>query len=209
MNSHHRLKKKHFVPLALSWSHIGVAYRVTPWPEARFERRYGDEWIPALVPDAAMASAAQSCGPLEWRPYLEFVPTDVREFLLKFSFMRMEALQVAARCPALVTVLAETPALTGFVASHVSLRGTEQPSWCEINAVFERGEIFSVLEWLGLPASRQTMTILGNITEPDLPKRFLEPLRSLLWEPQAIFALQRVPALNDRQLARFCHALAA
>jgi hypothetical protein len=209
MNSIHRQRKKCVVPLALTWSHIGVTYRVTPWPEARFERRYGDEWIPTTMSEAAMASAAQSCGPIEWRPFLDFVPAEVREFILSFSFMRMEALQVVARCPALLPSLTATPALTAFLAAHVSLRGTELPSWGEINAVFERGDIFAVLEWLGLPASRQTLAILRNITEPDLPKRFLEPLRTMLWEPQAIFALQRATAIDDRQLAQYCHALAA
>ena len=35
------------------------------------------------------------------------------------------------------------------------------------------------------------------------------PLRTLLWEPRTIFALQRLTAITDRQLARYCHALAA
>ena len=63
--------------------------------------------------------------------------------------------------------------------------------------------------WLGLPASRQTLTILRNISDRDVAKRFLEPLRSMLWEPRSIFALQRVPEITDRYLARACHALAA
>jgi hypothetical protein len=121
----------------------------------------------------------------------------------------MEALQVIARCPALLPELAETPALTAFLAAHVSLRGTPAPGWEEINAVYERSGIFGVLEWLGLPASRQTLAILRNIEEAELPKRFLEPLRTMLWEPRTIFALQRLPAITDRQLARHCHALAA
>jgi hypothetical protein len=121
----------------------------------------------------------------------------------------MEALQVAARCPALVETLVETPALTAFVASHVSLRGTSEACWEEITAVHERAGVFGVLEWMGLPASRQTLTILRAIVQPDLPKRFLETLRSLLWEPTAAFALQRMPSITDRQLAQTCHALAA
>jgi len=31
----------------------------------------------------------------------------------------------------------------------------------------------------------------------------------LLWEPTAIFALQRMPAITDRMLAQTVHALAA
>ena len=73
----------------------------------------------------------------------------------------------------------------------------------------ERSGVFGVLEWLGLPASRQTLGILRSVVEPDLPRRLLEPLRTVLWEPRTIFALQRLPALTDRHLARFCHALAA
>jgi len=208
MNSLRRTKKC-LVPLALAWSHAGVPYRVTAWPEVHFERLYGTDWIPATPSEDALASATQTLGPLEWRPYLEFVTADVREFLARFSFARMEALQVAARCPALLPALAETPALTAFVAAHVGLRGTTAPCWPEIGAVHEREGVFGVLQWLGLPASRQTLAILRNVEEPDLPKRFLAPLRTLLWEPRTIFALQRLPAITDRQLARYCHALAA
>ena len=202
-------RKKCYVPLALTWSHGGVPWRVTPWPEVRFESRYGDEWIPATPNDDVLASAAQSCGPLGWQPYLEFVPAEVREFLGRFAFARMEALQVVARCPALLRTLGETPSLTAYLAAHTHLRGAAEPCWAEIGAVHERSGIFGLLEWLGLPASRQTIAILRNIVEPDLPRRFLEPLRSLLWEPTSIFALQRLPAITDRQLARYCHALAA
>jgi hypothetical protein len=208
MNSSSR-QKKCFVPLALTWSHSGVTYRVTAWPEVRFERQYGDDWIVAIPTEDVFASAARSVGTPEWRPYLEFVPSEVREFITRFSFARLEALQVAARCPALVAELTEFPALTSFLSSHVGLRGTSAPRWEEINAVHERSGMFGVLEWLGLPASRQTLNILRKVVEPDLPKRFLEPLRTLLWEPRSIFAMQRNSTLTDRQLARYCHALAA
>jgi len=209
MKSPSRSKKKCFVPLALTWSHCGVLHRVTPWPEARFERLYGEDWITTSPTEDVLASAAQSCGAEEWRPYLEFVPGAVRDFLARFSYARMEALQVVARCPAILTVLEETPALTAYMASHVTLRGTSEPCWDEIGAVHERSGVYGLLEWLGLPASRQTLAILGNVVEPDLPKRLLEPLRSLLWEPTAIFALQRLPAITDRDLAQTWHALAA
>ncbi len=201
--------KKFALPLALTWSHLGVAYRVTPWPEVQFERCYGEEWIATSPSEDVLASAAQTCGALEWRSYLEFIPADVREYLVQFSFTRMEALQVIARCPALLTELAATPALTAFVAAHESLRGTSRPGWDEINAVYERSSVFGLLEWLGLPASRQTLAILGNVVDPDVPKRFLDPLRTLLWEPRTLFALQQMPVITDRLLARACHALAA
>ena len=209
MNLTRRPKKKCFVPLALTWTHCGVHYRVSPWPEVRFETLFGEDWIATSPTEDALSSAAQTFLPQDWNPYLEFVPAEVREFLECFSFGRMDALQVAARCPSLLSTLGETPALTSFVAAHTRLRGTAEACWSEIGAVFERSGVFGLLEWLGLPASRQTLAILGNVVEPELPKRFLEPLRTLLWEPTAIFALQRMPAITDRMLAQTVHALAA
>ena len=209
MNLPRRAKKKCFVPLALTWSHCGVAYRVSPWPEVRFECLYGEDWIATSPTEDVLSSATQAISLQDWSPYLEFVPADVRQFLQRFTFGRMDALQVVARCPSLLERIAETPALTSFLASHVSLRGTAEACWEEISAVHERSGIFGVLEWMGLPASRQTLVILGNMVEPDLPKRFLEPLRSLMWEPTAIFALQRMPAITDRMLAQTVNALAA
>jgi hypothetical protein len=209
MNPSRHLKKKTLVPLALSWSHCGISYRVTPWPEVRFERLYGDEWIVTAPSSDVLASAAQTCGVAEWRPYLEFVPADVRAFLESFTLMRMDALQVVARCQALLPALVETPALTGYIAAHQALRGAAAACWDEINAIYERSDIYGLLEWLGLPASRQTLGILHQVEEPALARRFLEPLRSMLWEPRSIFALQRMPSITDRQLARTVHALAA
>ena len=48
-----------------------------------------------------------------------------------------------------------------------------------------------------------------ELVDPDVPKRLLGPLRSLLWEPGATQALQRVTEITDRKLAHYCHALAA
>ena len=198
-----------YVPLALTWSHSGVLFRVTHWPDVQFERLYGTEWI-ALAPSAeSLATAAKTLTAADWQPYLEFVPAAVREFIAPFAFARLEALQVAARCPALVAELAETPALTAFVSAHVELRGTAAPRWSEINAVHDRNGIFGVLEWLGLPASRQTLAILKNVVQPNLPRRFLEPLRQMLWQPQVTSTLPRDSALTDRQLSRYLHVLAA
>ncbi|MCF7759501.1 MAG: hypothetical protein K9M98_03265 [Cephaloticoccus sp.] len=195
---------KNLLPIALTWAHYGELHRVTPWPEVRFERLYGDDWI-EITPDHELLEAASlACRNRDWRPYLEFVPADVRTFLAGFSFNRMEALQVCARCPSLLIDLIATPALTAFLSDHVGLRGGATASWAEIVAVHERNGIFGLLEWLGLPASRQTLTILAHLESPDLPKRFLEPLRTQLWEPRTIFALQRMPAITDRLLASFC-----
>jgi hypothetical protein len=193
-------------PLVLAWSHYGAAYRVTPWPEVQLERCYGNEWIPVAASADVLAAAACVLNEQNWKPYLEFVPAGVREYLTRFKLTRMEALLVAARCPALLAELADTPALTAFVAAHADLRGTPGQVWAEINAVYERSAIFGLLEWLGLPSSRQTLTVLRNLSDPDVPKRFLGPLRALLWEPRSIFTLQRTPAITDRQLARYCHS---
>jgi len=198
------------LPVSLKWSHYGDLHRVTPWPEVRFERLYGEDWIAVEPTTELLEAASLECRKQDWRPFLEFVPGDVRTFLAGFAYNRMEALLVAARCPRLMEDLVRAPALTAFLANHTGLRGGGHAAWDEINAVHGRSGIFGVLEWLGLPASRQTLRILAHLESPDLPKRFLEPLRSQLWEPQTIFALQRSRAITDRQLAGFCrHAAAA
>lgn len=205
-----RRPQKNTLPVSLTWSHYGDLHRVTPWPEVRFERLYGEEWIAVEPTTELLEAASLECRKRDWRPFLEFVPGDVRTFLAGFAYNRMEALLVAARCPRLMEDLVQAPALTAFLANHTALRGGGHAAWEEISAVHERSGIYGVLEWLGLPASRQTLRILAHLESPDLPKRFLEPLRSQLWEPQTIFALQRSRAITDRQLAGFCrHAAAA
>lgn len=200
---------KVLVPIALIWSHCGVSYRVTPWPDVQFEKLYGEDWVPVEPSESVLASAAQSCEPRAWKAYLEFVPAEVRMFIDQFRFARMPALLVAARCPDLLANLAETPALTLFLATHVSLRGTAGARWEEIRAVYEREGIFGVLQWLGLPSSRQTLAILRNVAAPDLPRKLLEPLRAALWEPETLWALSHSPVLTDARLEKACHALAA
>lgn len=198
--------RKCLVPLPLSWTHAGVAYRVTPWPEVQFECRYGSEWVP-LTPAADVLGAARP-GAGAWRAYLEFVPADVREFVARFRSNRLAAIEVAAHCPELVGALTETPALTSFVAAHAALRGTDGPRWRELNAVFERSGVFGVLEWLGLPATKQALAILNNLIAADLPPSLLVPLRTLLWRPQGIFALAQLPVITERDVGDAC-ALAA
>ena len=113
----------------------------------------------------------------------------------------MPALAVIVHCPGLFETLVETPALTAFLAAHQGLRGGHHSGWSEIEAVYERGGVFGLLQWLGLPASRQTLAILRNIADPDLPRRLLEPLRSALWEPEVIWALSHELALTDEEMA--------
>ncbi|MBL9186866.1 MAG: hypothetical protein JNK23_05265 [Opitutaceae bacterium] len=195
---------------ALAWIHDGFRHRATIWPEVKFEREIAPgEWIEDEGSEAMLASAALGVGAAAWRTWLEFAPAEVRDFLHGFGHGRMAALQVIVRCPALLPDLAETPALTVFLATHRSLRGGGAAAWTEISAIHEREGIFGVLQWLGLPASRQTLAILRQVADPDLPRRLLEPLRAALWEPEAIWALSHAPALTDERIAAACHALAA
>lgn len=147
--------------------------------------------------------------PARWRRYLEFVPAEVAAFLGRFAFSRMSALFAMTRCPELAGELTRSPALVAFLVAHRGLRGGENEAWGEIAAVFERDGIFGLLQWLGLPASRQTLEVLRRVADPDLPRRLLEPLRTALWEPEVLWSLGRGGIVSDEQLARACHALAA
>ncbi len=194
----------------LAWVHDGVRHRVGVWPEVQFEREVTPgEWRAEEPTEGAFASATLGVSAAAWRHYLDFVPLAERAFLEKFQFGRMAALHVLVRCPEMLSALSETPALTTFLAVHRSLRGGGTEGWAEIAVIFDREGIFGVLQWLGLPASRQTFGILQHIADPDLPRRLLEPLRTALWEPETIWALAHSPVLSDEQLARACHALAA
>jgi hypothetical protein len=195
--------------VALRWSHHGIACRVTPWPDARFQRRLGAVWRAAEPDEASLASAAAVITVGAWQRYLEFVPPAERALLVRFRAGRIAALQVITRCPEVAAALTEIPALVAFLAAHQTLRGEASSRWTEINAVFERSGLYGLLEWLGLPASRQTLAILQQVSDPDLPLRVLEPLRTSLWEPETIWALQHEPAITSRQLERYCQALAA
>lgn len=193
----------------LAWSYGGLPHRVTTWPDVRFERREADGWTVIEPDEAIFAAAAVRLNEGNWNCFLEFFPAAIRDFLRVFKYGRIAALQVASECPALLPALMETPALTPFLSAHARLRGTGDARWVEISAVHERSGIFGLLEWLGLPASRQTLAALRNVLDPDLPRRLIEPLRAVLWEPETVVILQRSPRLTDRQLTRFCHPLAA
>jgi hypothetical protein len=197
-------------PLELSWSHFGTRWRATLGPDVRFERATDrGAWSPAEPTEDVIASGAVAMDDGGWRRYSEFLSAEERAFLGKFHFGRLGALQVITHCPALLAELVETPALTAYLANHASLRGEAGSRWDEIAAIFERSRIFGVLEWLGLPASRQTLAILQQITDADLPRRLLEPLRMNLWEPEGIWRLRHAGPMTDRQLTRRCQALAA
>jgi hypothetical protein len=201
--------KKFLVPLALTWTHAGIFFRLTPWPDVRCERLYGEDWIAVEPSEDALASAEQTFSTRELNAHLEFAPAEVRAFLAPFRFGRVAALIVAARCPSLLVDLAEVPALTPFLAAHRALRGTSDARWAEIAVVHEREGLYGVLRWLGLPDSRQTLAILRNVAAPDIARKLLEPLRSALWEPEAVWQLSHTPVLTDATLGATCHALAA
>lgn len=200
---------RHALPVELSWTHCGNLFRISVWPEVSCEKRSGDNWERVELDSSLMASAAVVLDKTAWNAYLEYVPFEERAFIEQFRYGRLAALWVLTKCSGLIAALAEAPALTSFIAAHMELRGTSGPRWSEIAVVYERGGIFGLLEWLGLPASRQTLVVLRNLLDPDIPQRLLEPLRMSLWEPAILTALQKSDRLTDRDLARCCHALAA
>jgi hypothetical protein len=178
-----RFRSPTTVPFHLTWSHGGVLRRVRPWPAVRFERQCGAAWRDDDPTEDSLAAAAAAISPRAWGEFLEYLPAPQRAFLERFRCGRIAALQVLARCPDVAGDLYATPALACFLAAHQSLRGGLSAQWREINAIHERGGVFGLLEWLGLPALRRTLACLQQVADPDLPLRFLEPLRARLWEP--------------------------
>lgn len=193
----------------LTWSHVGGLYRMTAWPEVKLERLIGEHWLESAAGEEMLGSGMLQIDAGAWRRYLEFMPAAERAFVERFRYGRLGAVLIVARCPQVLADLDQTPALVSFLAAHASLRGTASPRWDEVAAVYERNGVFGLLEWLGLPASRETLSVLRNLIDPDVPRHLLEPLRALLWRPSAALMLQRTPGLTDRQLARYCDALAA
>ena len=193
----------------LRWLYAGSSWRVTAWPDASFQRRADETWVEDIPEELCLASAARTLTAEDWSRFLDYLPGPERGLLERFQFGRLATLQLLARCPGLLSDLQETPALAPFLTHHRFLRGSERFRWGEVSAVHERGGLYSLLEWLGLPASPQTLRVLRNVADPDLPWRLLEPLRTTLWEPKALFVLQKSSSLDDRKLTRLCHALAA
>jgi len=209
MNMKTASKKLLSSSVELIWSHYGERYRVDN--DLNFYRETDSGWA-AWQPDPASAifsSAADAISETRWAAFLEFVPVAQRRLLDQFDVGRASVLAVVALCPELVSDLLTTPALAPFVAEHTRLRGTGETRWEEIAAVHGRGGIYALLEWLGLPASRQTLTILEKITEPDLARRLLEPIRAAFWEPETIWLLQHTSSLTERVLSHHCECIAA
>jgi len=168
------------------------------------EKNYGGEWIPIRPSAELLEVASLELGRrgrnTHWDAYLDFVPQPEREFVASFEFNRVSALFAAAHCPALLPELRRTPALTVFLAEQFELRNTGEATWAQLNAVYERADIWGVLEWLGLPATAHTLRALGELNAPDLPRRFLEPLRTQLWQekPQALSFCERLAGRSPR-----------
>lgn len=171
------------LPGQLVWKRGHLTHRVTAWPELAFETLKRQTWH-RLHPDPSSRgfhAHAALIDDAQWRDFLDYLPLPRRELVQLFQSGRLAALVVSTHCPTLVDSLLQTPALLPFVAHHTAIRGTSLPAWPEINAVHERGGLFALLEWLGLPASRLTLARLGEITQPDLPPHSLESLRRQLW----------------------------
>ncbi len=204
-------RSKSRTPVQIIWSHLGLPYRVTAWPEVQFEVFRDDRWI-SFDPNPAsevFAAAANQIPESAWARYLDFIPAIERRLLERFKFQRLAALATITRCPELIADLQDAPALVGFVAAHAELRGTPLARWTELNAINERSGIYGVMEWLGLPASRRTLDALAELSDVDLPKRLLTRMREALWNPIAGEFLHHVAPHNDRELAMSCETLAA
>jgi hypothetical protein len=205
----------------LTWYHNGIPHHVriassggfaSSADLVAFERQTDSGQWEAFSPDPmseCFMSAAMMLTDEVWGEFARQLPAQVQDFLSLFKFERLEALAVISQSPELLADLDQWPALTLFLAAHVTLRGTEGARWTEISAVFGRAGLFGVLEWLGLPASPQTLAVLGRIVDPELPRYLLSPIRAALWEPESLFLLQRSETLTERDLAIRCHPLAA
>ncbi len=174
-------------PVALSpdllWHHLGRGYRITIWPEVAFEKEMAPGLWRPFTPDPrgdVFCTGAVMLNRRRWKPYLEFCPVSWQNLIEQFSFHRLHALTALAHCPALQEDMEERPILALLVAAHAELRGGA-PEWGELNAVRERGTLYSVLEWLGLPSTDDALAQLEEV-DPDIPMRELRCVRELLWQ---------------------------
>jgi hypothetical protein len=168
---------------ALLWHHLGKGYRISIWPEVAFEKEITPGLWRPFTPDPrgdVFSAGAVMLDRRRWKPYLEFCPASWRELIEKFSFHRLHALTALALCPALQEDFEDSPILALLAASHAELRGSP-PEWGELNAVRERGNVYAVMEWLGLPSTREALEQLQQI-DLDLPLRDLRRIREVLWQ---------------------------
>ncbi len=167
----------------LIWHHLGKAYRVSIWPEVAFEQEISQGLWRPFTPDPrsdVFCAGAVMLDRRRWKPYLEFCPSSWTELIERFSFHRLHALTALAFCPALQEDFETSPILALLAAAHAELRGSA-PEWGEINAVREHGNIYAVMEWLGLPSTKEALEQLQHI-DLDIPLRDLRQVRELLWK---------------------------
>lgn len=187
----------------LVWHHLGQTHRVTIWPEVAFEKEISPGLWRPYTPDPcgdAFTSGAVMLDKRRWKLFLEFFPTTWTRFIERFSFHRLHALAALAYAPALHEAFEETPLLALLVATHAKLRGVAGTQWGELNAVCERGSVFGVLEWLGLPSTRACLDQLVLI-DPDIPVRDLGRVREMLWQQHDAAARSRVESHHGIALA--------
>jgi hypothetical protein len=187
----------------LVWHHLGQAHRVTIWPEVAFEKEISvGLWRP-YTPDPssdAFISGAVMLDKRRWKLFLEFFPVAWTRFVERFSFHRLHALAALAYAPRLQEEFETTPVLALLVATHAKLRGVAGTQWGELNAVSERGSVFAVLEWLGLPSTRACLDQLVLI-DPDVPVRDLGRVREMLWQQHDAAVRARVESHHGIPLA--------
>ena len=167
----------------LIWHHMGKGYRVSIWPEVAFEKEISQGLWRSYTPDPrgdVFCAGAVMLDRRRWKPYLEFCPQSWVSLIEKFSFHRLHALTALALCPALQEDFEDSPILALLAASHADLRGSA-PEWGELNAVREHGNVYSVMEWLGLPSTKEALEQLQQI-DLDIPLRDLRRVREVLWQ---------------------------
>ncbi len=186
----------------LTWHHLGQGHRVTLWPEVAFEKEISPGLWRPYTPDArtdSFCAGAVTLTARHWKAYLEFCPAEWRTLIERFAFHRLHALTALAYCPALLADFAEYPVLALLAAAHSDLRSA-LPEWNELNVVRERGTVFSVLEWLGLPNTKACLDHLDGL-DPDLPVRDLGRVREILWQQHEAAARPVAPASHRHALA--------
>ncbi|MCC5024151.1 MAG: hypothetical protein J6386_15785 [Candidatus Synoicihabitans palmerolidicus] len=188
--------------LQLVWHDAGKGYRVTLWPEVAFEKEIAPDLWRSYTPDPrsdSFCTGAVTLTKRQWSAYLDFFPQEWSQWIERFSFHRLHALAALAYCLSMIEDFGEYPVLALLVAAHSDLRSA-LPEWQELNAVRERGTVFSVLEWLGFPHTRACLNHLDGL-DPDLPVRDLTRVREIVWRHHEATARPVAPASHRHALA--------
>ncbi|GAB5561459.1 MAG: hypothetical protein SynsKO_31060 [Synoicihabitans sp.] len=186
----------------LVWHHLGRAYRVSIWPEVAFEKEVSPGLWRTFTPDPRgdiFCAGAVMLDKRRWKAYLEFFPQSWQTLINRFSLHRLHALTALALCPALHEEFEDCPVLALLAASHAELRGSA-PEWGELNAVGEMGSIYALLEWLGMPSTKEAFEQLQQI-DLDIPLRDLRRVREILWQRHDASLRGKVTRINFSPLA--------